>query len=204
MEKSCFGCCSNGSRFQLGVKGYAGVAEAVSSTDADEDPSPVDEIQEILKEMRKEEQRQVVDYRWQGGVNLRKGMTEAKYKELRKRQVKIETEVWEEAAKEYRELLVDMCEQKLAPNLPYMKSLFLGWFEPLRDAIAKEQEMYLIGKKKTVYASYFVQLPPDKMAVITMHRLMGLLMTGTEQGSVGTARVVQAVCSIGDAVEHEV
>ncbi|KAJ1435406.1 DNA-directed RNA polymerase, phage-type [Sesbania bispinosa] len=192
------------SRFQFGVKGYAGVAEPVSSTDVEEEAAPVDEIQELLREMKKEEQRQLNGIRWQNGVNLRKGIPEAKYKELRRRQVKIETEVWEEAAKEYRELLMDMCEQKLAPNLPYMKSLFLGWFEPLRDAIAKEQEMYQIGKNRTVYAPYFVQLPPEKMAVITMHKLMGLLMTGTEHATVGTARVVQAVCSIGDAIEHEV
>ncbi|KAF5775618.1 putative DNA-directed RNA polymerase [Helianthus annuus] len=31
---------------------------------------------------------------------------------------------WEVAAKAYQELLMDMCWQKLAPNLPYVKSLF--------------------------------------------------------------------------------
>ncbi|XP_061344218.1 DNA-directed RNA polymerase 2, chloroplastic/mitochondrial-like isoform X2 [Gastrolobium bilobum] len=192
-------------QFQFGVKGYAGVAEAVSSTDVEEDASPVDEIQELLHGMRKEEQKtKVVGFRWQSQLNLTVGMKQSRYQELRRRQVKIETEVWEEAAKEYRELLMDMCEQKLAPNLPYMKSLFLGWFEPLRDAIAKEQEMYHMGKNRMAYAPYFVQLPADKMAVITMHKLMGLLMTGTEHATVGTARVVQAVCSIGDAIEQEV
>ena len=80
--------------------------------------------------------------------------------------------MWEEAAKEYRELLMDMCEHKLAPNLPYMKSLFLGWFEPLRDAIVKEQEMYSEGKNRMAYAPYFVQLPADKMAVIAMHKIL--------------------------------
>ena len=104
-------------------------------------------------------------------------------------------------AKEYKELLMDMCEQKLAPNLPYMKSLFLGWFEPLRDAIEKEQELCRRGKNKAAYAPYINQLPPDMMSVITMHKLMGLLMTGGEHGS---ARVVLAACAIGDAVEQEV
>ncbi|XP_027350568.1 DNA-directed RNA polymerase 2B, chloroplastic/mitochondrial-like isoform X2 [Abrus precatorius] len=252
------------SQFQFGVKGYVGVAEAVSSTDMEEDGAAVDEIQrllqemkkeelrqvavssteveegdeiqellkemkreeerqagvssigveeevasideiqELLQEMKKEEKRGVVGCRWQDQVTLTKGMTQSKYHELRRRQVKIETEVWEEASKEYRELLMDMCEQKLAPNLPYMKSLFLGWFEPLRDAIVKEQEMYCAGKQRTAYASYFVQLPADKMAVITMHKLMGMLMAGTEHATIGTARVVHAVCSIGDAIENEV
>ncbi|TKY65013.1 DNA-directed RNA polymerase 2B [Spatholobus suberectus] len=215
-------------RLQFGTKGYSGVAEAVSSTDAEEDVAAVDEIQELLlQEMKREEQselkeeesapiggirellqgmkmekqKEVVGYRWQNQV---KGVAQSRYQELRRRQVKIETEVWEEAAKEYRELLMDMCEQKLAPNLPYMKSLFLGWFEPLRDAIVKEQEMYSAGKNRTAYAPYFVQLPADKMAVIAMHKLMGLLMTGTEHATIGTARVVHAACGIGDAIENEV
>lgn len=162
------------------------------------DSAPVDdEINELLKEMKREERKQNAGFR-------RHGFPEAKYKELRKRQVKIETELWQEAAREYKELLMDMCEQKLAPNLPYMKSLFLGWFEPLKDAIENEQEMYRNMKKRTAYAPYFLQLPSDKMAVITMHKMMALLMAGSEKGFVGTARVVQAVCSVGDSIEQEV
>ncbi|CAL9063119.1 unnamed protein product [Musa banksii] len=38
------------------------------------------------------------------------------------------------------------------------------------------------------------------MAVITMHKMMSLLMTGSENGSV---LVVQAACKIGDAIERE-
>jgi len=167
----------------------------------DEEAAPIGGIRELLQGMKKEKQKEVVGHRWQNQV---KGVGQSRYQELRRRQVKIETEVWEEAVREYRELLADMCEQKLAPNLPYMKSLFLGWFEPLRDAIAKEQEMYNSGRNRTAYAPYFVQLPADKMAVIAMHKLMGLLMTGTENATVGTARVVQAACGIGDAIENEV
>ncbi|XP_052729326.1 DNA-directed RNA polymerase 2, chloroplastic/mitochondrial-like isoform X2 [Vigna angularis] len=167
----------------------------------DEEAAPIGGIRKLLQGMKKEKQNEVVDHRWQNQV---KGLGQSRYQELRRRQVKIETEVWEEAAREYRELLADMCEQKLAPNLPYMKSLFLGWFEPLRDAIAKEQEMYNSGRNRTAYAPHFVQLPADKMAVIAMHKLMGLLMTGTEHATVGTARVVQAACGIGDAIENEV
>ncbi|KAJ7953979.1 DNA-directed RNA polymerase [Quillaja saponaria] len=129
------------------------------------------------------------------------GMGIGKYKILRKRQIKMETEAWEEAAKEYQELLEDMCEQKLAPNLPYMKSLFLGWFEPLRDAIAADQEVCKKNKHRLTHAPYFDRLPPDMMAVITMHNLMGLLMTNS--GGVGSTRVIQAACQIGEAIENE-
>ncbi|KAF5735637.1 DNA-directed RNA polymerase 2B chloroplastic/mitochondrial isoform X1 [Tripterygium wilfordii] len=179
-------------------RGYASVAEAILSTDCEEDVSVVDEVKELLQEMRKEERRES-----QNSPIIRResehGMGMGKYRMLRRRQVKIETEAWKQAAKEYRELLIDMCERKLAPNLPYMKTLFLGWFEPLRDAIAKEQELIKLGKVKTAYAPYLDQLPADMMSVITMHKLMGLLMTGEH----GSARVVQAACFIGEAIEQE-
>lgn len=196
-----FGCLRN----QMGFSGfcpksYASVAEAVSSTDVEEDVSASDEIQELLGEMKKEEKRQV-NFKRREKLKMERGMEQGRYLRLRRRQVKIETEAWELAAKEYKELLMDMCEQKLAPNLPYMKSLFLGWFEPLRDAIVKEQELCRLGKNKAAYAPYFDQLPADMMSVITMHKLVGLLMTGGEHGS---TRVVQAACVIGDAIEQEV
>ncbi|XVF31632.1 hypothetical protein REPUB_Repub17cG0008100 [Reevesia pubescens] len=188
-----FGC--NG----LCPKGYTSVAEAVSSTDVEEDVSVGEEINELLDEMKKERRRQNGN-RCRIRQITERGMGENKYRVLRSRQVKIETEAWEQAANEYRELLTDMCEHKLAPNLPYVKSLFLGWFEPFRDAIIKEQELYRLGKLRAGYAAYLDQLPADMTAVITMHKLMGLLMTGEH----GSARVVQAACLIGDAIEQEV
>ncbi|KAL6139928.1 hypothetical protein ACLB2K_058229 [Fragaria x ananassa] len=186
-------------------KGYASVAEAISSTDAssstdaEEEVCAVDELQEILKEMKKEDRRQSI-YRWRIEQARVRGMGEGKYLMLRRRQIKIETEAWERAADEYRELLMDMCEQKLAPNLPYMKSLFLGWFEPLCNAITMEQDLCRQGKNKTAYGPYMDKLPADMMAVITMHKLMGLLMTGEH----GSCRVVSAACTIGEAIEQEV
>ncbi|XP_017975629.1 PREDICTED: DNA-directed RNA polymerase 2, chloroplastic/mitochondrial isoform X2 [Theobroma cacao] len=190
-EIGCSGLCP---------RGYVSVAEAVSSTDVEEDVSVVEEIKELLDEMKKEQRRETGNRRRRCQI-IERGMGESKYRFLRRRQVKIETEAWEQAAKEYRELLMDMCEHKLAPNLPYIKSLFLGWFEPLRDAIIKEQELYRLGKLRAGYAGYLDQLPADMTAVITMHKLMGLLMTGGEHGC---ARVVQAACLIGDAIEQEV
>lgn len=197
-----------------GFRSFASVAEAaeaVSSTDADE----VEEMQEMLEELSKVEVNgtnsgsagiSVVEDRNRGRNAQRTqhrplGMGTGKYAILRRRQIKIETEAWEQAAKEYKELLVDMCERKLAPNLPYVKSLFLGWFEPFRDAILKEQQMCGDPKWKASHGPYFDKLPADMMAVITMHKLMSLLMTG---GGDGSARVVQAACQVGEAIEQEV
>ncbi|XAR51607.1 DNA-directed RNA polymerase [Bertholletia excelsa] len=185
--------------YGLCPKSYASVAEAVSAfTDAEDEVTVSDEVQQLLKEMGKEERREVAHKR---KIRLReKGMSGKKYHMLRRRQVKIETEAWEQAANEYKELLAEMCENKLAPNLPYMKSLFLGWFEPLRDSIIAEQELCRQGKHRGAYAPYFDELPADMMAVITMHKLMALLMSGGESGRTG---VVQAACIIGDAIEQE-
>ncbi|XP_022884193.1 DNA-directed RNA polymerase 2B, chloroplastic/mitochondrial-like isoform X2 [Olea europaea var. sylvestris] len=191
--------------YGLCPKSYASVAEAVavSPTDVGEDYNNVnvslaDEVQELLSEVKKEDRKQYCQ-RWR--QQSAHGMGKQKYQALRRRQARIETEAWEQAAKEYKELLMDMCEQKLAPNLPYVKSLFLGWFGPLRDKIAAEQELIRKGKSKAGYAKYFDHLPADMMSIITMHKLMGLLMTGGEHGC---ARVVQAACMIGDAIEQEV
>ncbi|CAN4121991.1 unnamed protein product [Withania somnifera] len=191
-----FGVCTRiGCGSLGGLRSYGSAAEAIAST-SEED---IDEIQELIEEMNKENEAlksslQPKQPKTIGGMGI------GKYNLLRRRQIKVETEAWEEAAKEYQELLMDMCEQKLAPNLPYMKSLFLGWFEPLRDAIASEQRLCDEGKNRGAYAPFFDQLPAEMMAVITMHKLMGLLMTG---GGTGSARVVQAASHIGEAIEHE-
>lgn len=186
---------------ELCAKRYASMAEAVasSSTDADEDVNGGDEVQKLLTEMGKQERRQATRGWWR--QKRAKTGSSWNYLKLKRRQVKIETEAWEQAAKEYKELLSDMCEKNLAPNLPYMKSLFLGWFEPLCKRISQDQELCRKGKHKAAYAPYFDLLPADKMAVITMHKIMGLIMTGGENGC---ARVVSASCSIGEAIEQEI
>lgn len=56
-------------------------------------------------------------------------------RELFKRQVEIETEAWQKAATEYKNLMTEMCRKSLAPNLPFAQSLLLSWFEPLRFVI---------------------------------------------------------------------
>ncbi|XP_023745245.1 uncharacterized protein LOC111893416 [Lactuca sativa] len=183
-------------------KRYASSAAAEEIVSTEEEDS--DEIREMVHHLNKEikaveMKSNCSDHEKQ--PRLVNGIGQGKYIALRRRQIKIETEAWENAAKEYQELLVDMCEQKLAPNLPYVKSLFLDWFEPLKNAIASEQDLCREGRNRGAYAPQFDQLPADMMTIITMHKLMGLLMTGGGQGG---ARVVQAALHIGEAVEHEV
>ncbi|GFP94803.1 DNA-directed RNA polymerase 3 chloroplastic [Phtheirospermum japonicum] len=129
-------------------------------------------------------------------------MERRKYYLLRRRQIKAETEAWEDMVEEYRELEREMCERKLAPNLPYVKKLILGWFEPLREAIEKEQNLRRSKKNKAAFAPFIDALPADKMAVIVMHKIMGLLMMGGKEER--CVRVVEAAVQIGVAVEYEV
>ncbi|KDP38713.1 hypothetical protein JCGZ_04066 [Jatropha curcas] len=104
-------------------------------------------------------------------------------------------------ADEYKGMVREMCDKKLAPNLPYVKGLFLGWFEPLKEAIEAEQKLQRSKKQKSAFAPHIELLPADKMALIVMHKMMGLMMVGHEDGCVP---VVQAAVQIGMAVEQEV
>ncbi|KAL3582059.1 hypothetical protein D5086_016391 [Populus alba] len=147
-------------------KGYATAAAADVITSNDEsDLSGSDDFQGLIEQVNKHFQKMEPQFRPQE-KKMVAGMGIGKYAILKRRQIKMETEAWEQAAQEYQEMLEDMCEQKLAPNLPYVKSLFL-----------------------------------DMMAVITMHKLMGLLMTGN--GGSASVRVVQAASVVGEAIEHE-
>uniref|UniRef100_A0A2P2MP54 DNA-directed RNA polymerase n=1 Tax=Rhizophora mucronata TaxID=61149 RepID=A0A2P2MP54_RHIMU len=123
------------------------------------------------------------------------------YNLLRRRQIRDETEAWERMVEEYKGLVKEMCQRKLAPNLPYVKGLFLGWFEPLKEAIEREQKLPRSKKQKAAFAPHVELLPADKMAVIVMHKMMGLVTVGHDDGCVP---VVQAAVQIGMAIEQEV
>ncbi|KAJ1697812.1 hypothetical protein LUZ63_006324 [Rhynchospora breviuscula] len=190
--------------FQIRALGSAAEAEAASSTDAEEETSTsVEQMKDLLEQMKKSEAlpgHEIGVAESPREPKRTHGYSAGKYSALRKRQIKIETEAWDQAAKEYKELLNDMCQQKLAPNLPYVKSLLLGWFEPLRDKLLEEQEWCRNPKNRANYAEFFNCLPADMMAVITMHKMMSLMMMGNGDGSV---RVVQAALIIGESIEHE-
>ncbi|BBH08636.1 DNA/RNA polymerases superfamily protein [Prunus dulcis] len=76
----------------------------------------------------------------------------------------------------------------------------MRWFEPLREAIAREQKTQQTKKHKAAFAPHIDLLPADKMALIVMHKMMGLVMVGNQDGCV---QVVQAAVHIGMAIEQE-
>ncbi|RYR76886.1 hypothetical protein HN51_002249 [Arachis hypogaea] len=133
---------------------------------------------------------------------LFKEIEKNKYNLLRRRQIQAETEAWERMVEEYRELERVMREKNLAPNLPHVKALFLGWFEPLKEAIEAEQKSQKTKKHKTAFAPHIESLPAAKMAVIVMHKMMGLV--AMEHHQAGCVVLVNAAVQIGMAIEQEV
>ncbi|KAK7281553.1 hypothetical protein RIF29_09650 [Crotalaria pallida] len=132
-----------------------------------------------------------------------KEIERGKYNSLRRRQIKEETEAWERMVKEYKELEREMREKHLAPHLPHVKSLLLGWFEPLKEAVEAEQKEHRMRSKKQQgsIAPHVDSLPAAKVAVIVMHKMMGLLM---ENETGGCVQLVHAAVQIGTAIEQEV
>ncbi|KAG0631342.1 hypothetical protein M758_1G245900 [Ceratodon purpureus] len=175
-------------------RAFASTAEVVVEDEVEEEYEPevlvpLEDVDKVSEAKRRAQERRKV---------------RQKQKELHMRQFKIETEAWHQAAAEYKELVAEMCKKNLAPNLPATRSLLLGWFEPLRDAIAQEQKDYddrNFREHRAVYGPFMAQLPADMLAVITMHRLMSLLMSDQEHGCV---KVLHAALQIGEAVEQEV
>lgn len=138
------------------------------------------------------------------GLLMRKTEEEKRrnYEALRRRQVEVETEAWERTVEEYRALEREMRVKHLAPNLPHVKALMLGWFEPLKEAVEAEQTAHQArtNKRKASFAPHVDSLPADKVAVIVMHKMMALVM----ENEGGCVRLVQAAVQIGMAVEQEV
>lgn len=64
--------------------------------------------------------------------NLERRNVQKKRAALYKRQMKIETKAWTDAEAQYRALMAEMCRKKLAPILPAVQMMLLGWYEPLR------------------------------------------------------------------------
>lgn len=180
-------------RSSLRAKSFGSSAAAVEEVVAEEEAGK-DDDEDLGQEERKKQKTEKTET---------EKMQSSSY--LRERQIAIESLAWQEAAEEYRELLLEMCKKNLAPNLPYVQSLVLGWFEPFKKAIEAEQSAVSnleFKEHRAGYGPYLALLPADMLAVITMHKLMGLLMTDLNQG--GCVKVVVAASMIGEAVESEV
>ena len=98
------------------------------------------------------------------------------------------------------------------PSLPVGRRLLQGFFEPLSRAIALEQEAVRLkvpSVDRNNYGPFLLMLNPDKLAVITLHVVIGQLMKGEETFSpespqAGMCKFVRVVERLGEAVQAEV
>jgi DNA-directed RNA polymerase len=73
---------------------------------------------------------------------------------------------------------------------------------PLVDEITAEQRKIrrnISGIDRRQYGAYLVLLPPEKLAVIVLHEVLGMALAG---GSIGV-RFTRAAVSVGQAVRAE-
>ena len=98
------------------------------------------------------------------------------------------------------------------PSLPIGRRLLQGFFEPLSRAVALEQEAVRLkvpSVDRNNYGPFLLMLNPDKLAVITLHVVIGQLMKGEESFSpespqAGMCKFVRVVERLGEAVQAEV
>ena len=98
------------------------------------------------------------------------------------------------------------------PSLPIGRRLLQGFFEPLSRAVALEQEAIRLkvpSVDRNNYGPFLLMLNPDKLAVITLHVVIGQLMKGEESFSpespqAGMCKFVRVVERLGEAVQAEV
>jgi hypothetical protein len=101
---------------------------------------------------------------------------------LLRRQLQIETDTYTNAVKMYRELLPKLNAFGLGAQIPVSKRQLVEWFAPLAAAVAAEQAACRGDRKHAHgpdYRDFLCQLPPDKLAVITIHETLALMLAAT-------------------------
>ncbi|CAL8471810.1 g11352 [Coccomyxa elongata] len=136
------------------------------------------------------------------------------------RQIDSETGTLEEAVERYKKAVADMKKRGEFAELAPARRMMLQWFEPLRDAIAREQRAVILKDNKMVegrvkYGPFLILLSPEQLAVMTLHSAVMSLMRGEKlkQPGVGShkARSFGGQCilsslsvNLGKAIQTQV
>jgi len=129
-----------------------------------------------------ESQNNIIDPKKRKQYELEKQLEKEKMEEKDPfiRQKHLEEKAVSNAAQRYVSQLESMRRLKKAACLKPAEKILLSWFGPLRSRIEKEQEKIKSGICSSpgcdAWGAYFIQLPPEKMAVITMHTILGLIL----------------------------
>jgi DNA-directed RNA polymerase len=118
------------------------------------------------------------------------------------KQYDMEVNQVEKNVKEYIETMQDVMKVNRGSTLPPSHKLLVEWFTPVSKAIDLEQAACIKGEPgqdRLTYGPYLTLLPPEKLAIITMHEVLSFLLLNG-----GYARISVIANNIGIAVNQEV
>ncbi|KNC53395.1 uncharacterized protein AMSG_12214 [Thecamonas trahens ATCC 50062] len=122
--------------------------------------------------------------------------------ELFEEQLTRETLALDAAVAKYKEQAAKVTELGRGAELGPGQSLLLKWFGPLAEAIGEEQRLVRTregSSERAKYGHLLALVEADKLAVITLHELVGLSLASATQ-----VKFVKACMAVGEAVEAEV
>ena len=134
----------------------------------------------------------------------------------RERQRRVENESVNDEIKRYREMSEQMAQVGAGVNLPAVRQLLTSFYEPLMVGVEREQNMIsegVPGFDRRVYGPYLQLLGADKIAVISLHTIISMLMRGVEKtrgdvfrdhsrehGEAGSVKFVRLASSLGRVI----
>ena len=121
---------------------------------------------------------------------------------LYERQLELEEETLEAACADYEAMIDDLVNLGKGAELKPVQRLMAQWYEPLVKAITAERKATLDGDKGgdlRIYGPLLLLLPPEQLAVLTMHTTIGLCL---KHGPLG-AKYSNLVTTLGETVQAE-
>lgn len=125
-----------------------------------------------------------------------------RYNELYRRQVESEEESLEKASADYATMVDELMKLGKGAELKPVQALLASWYEPLCDVIVKERNLALAGAKAEdikIYGPLLLLLPPEQLAVLTMHHVLGHCLKHGDPG----AKYSSLVTALGEAIQVE-
>ena len=125
-----------------------------------------------------------------------------RYNELYRRQIETEEECLEKASADYAAMVDELMALGKGAELKPVQALVASWYEPLVDVIVEERNNALAGAKSPdlkIYGPLLLLLPPEQLAVLTMHHVLGHCLKHGEPG----AKYSSLVTALGEAIQVE-
>ena len=121
---------------------------------------------------------------------------------IRQTQTLLEADGYEAAVREYNDLIQSAQNRNDPSSLAPVQAEFLRWFIPLATSLETEQTAILTNttsKDRSNYGPLLLLLPPQKLAVITMHTTVNAVISNGNEGATFT----NVITAIGNAVRAE-